>query len=800
MLITHPDDIFTNFSPDLLEILKVAVEKAKLFNSPYIDPDHIFLAILEAPSGFNLIEHTGMDAKKIQDEVFKDVPRGDFHGQGEFSSVSMELFQKALEIAKSEKKDYLEPHHVILQIIKDNKTVASKVLQENKIDEDKIKKAAEELAKKSESETEEGSGEEDKKTEGQNDAGHQTKSELETYTIDLTAKAKAGQLDPVLARDAEIERVMEILTRRTKNNPVLIGEAGVGKTAIVEGLAQKIASGQVPDQLKNKRVLILDLSLMVAGAKHRGEFEERLEKVIKEIKAAAGSIILFIDELHTIMGAGAGEGSLDAANILKPSLARGEMQTIGATTIKEFRQYIEKDAAFERRFQRVMVNEPTIEQAILILNGIKSKYEEHHKVKIPEESVEAAVKLSERYISDRFLPDKAIDVIDEAGSKIELKNINPRDVTVNLVKEIVSATSGIPITKLDQDESSVLLNLEDLIHKRLVDQENAVKVICEAIRRNRAGLKNPKRPVGSFIFMGPTGVGKTQLAKTLAEVLFGKEDKMVRIDMSEYMEKNSTARMIGAPPGYVGYEEGGQLTEAVRKNPYSVVLFDEIEKAHKDVFNIFLQILDDGRLTDNKGRTVDFKNTIIICTSNVGTELIQKSNIDDPNLQKQLMNVLLETFRPEFINRFDEVVTFRGLRPQDMAQIAAVMIKDIEDLLKEQKITLEISERAKLKLAEIGYDAVYGARPLRRIIQREIENPLSLLMIKETVKENQSLLVDLDKDQKFIFYNNEKANPAPQPPKPEEKKPTDQTEQNFLRDETKQDETNDKMAEQATSE
>jgi ATP-dependent Clp protease ATP-binding subunit ClpC len=757
MLITQSEDIFTNFSPDLLEILKGAVEKAKLFNSPYIDPDHIFLAILESPTGFILFEKCNVDAKKIQDDVFQKIPRGDFHGQSEFSSASMELFQKALELAKSESKDYLEPYHVIIQIIKDNKTAASKVLTENHIDEDKIKKAVNELKKDQGLEDE---TQLNKETQDQKDGAKISKSVLETYTTDLTAKAKAGQLDPVLARDNEIERVMEILTRRTKNNPVLIGEAGVGKTAIVEGLAQKIASGQVPDPLKNKRILILDLTLLVAGAKHRGEFEERLEAIIREIKAASGSIIIFIDELHTIVGAGAGEGSMDAANILKPSLARGELQTIGATTVKEYRQYIEKDAAFERRFQRVMVNEPTIEQAIEILNGIKSKYEEHHKVKIPAEAVEAAVKLSERYISDRYLPDKAIDVIDEAGSKIELKNINPRVVSVDLVKEIISSASGISITKLDQDESLILLQLENLIHKRLIDQENAVKVICEAIRRNRAGLKNPKRPVGSFIFMGPTGVGKTQLAKTLAEVLFGAEDKMIRIDMSEYMDKNSTARMVGAPPGYVGYEEGGQLTEAVRKNPYSVVLFDEIEKAHKDVFNIFLQILDDGRLTDNKGRTIDFKNTIIICTSNIGTEIIQKSNINDPNLQKQLMNILLGTFRPEFINRFDEIVVFRGLRPQDIVDIAEVMIKDIEELLKEQKITLSVTERAKLKLAEIGYDPVYGARPLRRVIQREIENPLSVLIIRGIVKENQSLLIDLGPQQKFEFYNN--PNPRPQ--------------------------------------
>ena len=762
MLISRGNDVFSNFTPELLEVVSASVDQAKLFNSPYIDPDHVVLATLESQKGMSLIKQCGADAKKVQDEIFRQIKKGDFHGQGEFSSQSMGLFEDALKLAKSQGDNFVDLPHFLEQIIKDNKTISAKVLRENKVDEAKLQRVWQELKKEDKAKGDLDIS--DKDISDKKEGGKATKSVLEIYTIDLTAKAKAGMLDPVLARDKEIERVMEILARRTKNNPVLIGEAGVGKTAIVEGLAQKIASGQAPEALQNKRLLILDLSLLVAGAKHRGEFEERLEKIIKEIKAAAGTIILFIDELHTIVGAGAGEGSLDAANILKPSLSRGEMQTIGATTVKEYRQYIEKDAAFERRFQRVMVNEPSIEQAITILNGVKVKYEEHHKVKIPESAAEAAVKLSNRYIADRFLPDKAIDVIDEAGSKIELKNITPREVTVDLIKEIVSSASGIPITRLDQDETSILLNLEKLIHRRLIDQEKAVKTVCEAIRRNRAGLKNTKRPVGSFIFMGPTGVGKTQLAKTLAEVMFGAEDKMIRIDMSEYMEKNSTARMIGAPPGYVGYEEGGQLTEAVRKNPYSVILFDEIEKAHKDVFNIFLQILDDGRLTDNKGRTVDFKNTIIICTSNIGTEIIQKSNINDSNLNKQLMNLLLETFRPEFVNRFDEITIFRGLRPEDMIAIAQVMVLDIEDLLKEQKISLVITDRAGKKLAEIGYDPVYGARPLRRIIQKKIENPLSLLIIQNIVKEGQSIIVDLDQNQQFAFFNNPNA-PKPSPAK-----------------------------------
>ena len=756
------EDIFARFSPETIEAIKGATEKAKQFNSPYIDPDHIVLSLLEAMDVFSLVEASGVDAKRVQDELFSKLERGEFTGQPEFSSKSKQLFDEAKISADGDKSEFVTPSHIFAALLNHDDWVSAQVLKQNGLD---IKKLKDTQAKVSEKKaTELGENEQAVKDEAHDkELTRGKKSVLDAYTIDLTAKAKEGKLDPVYERDAEIERVMEILTRRSKNNPILIGEAGVGKTAIVEGLAQKIADDKVPDPLKGKRILVLDLALLVAGASHRGEFEERMEKLISELKASTRNIILFVDEFHTLVGAGSGEGSLDASNILKPAMARGEIQTIGATTIKEFRQYIEKDAAFERRLQKVMVEEPSAEQALNIVKGIQQKYEEHHKVKILPQAVEAAVKLSERYISDRFLPDKAIDVIDEACAKVVLKNMNPREVTEDLVKQVVSNLSGIPIERLTQNEAKILLNLEDTVHKRLIDQEPAVKAVSEAIRRNRAGLKNPKRPIGSFIFMGPTGVGKTELAKTLAEIMFGADDKMIRIDMSEYMEKNATARMIGAPPGYVGYEEGGQLTEAVRRNPYSVILFDEIEKAHRDVFNIFLQILDDGRLTDNKGRTIDFKNTIIICTSNVGTELIQKTNVNDPKLHKMILGELMRYFRPEFINRFDETIVFRGLLPQDMEGIVEIMVRDITKLLSEQKIAITISPLARKKLAEIGYDPVFGARPLRRVIQKEVENPLSMSIIKGEIKIGQAVLVDVDQSGKFTFKTDSNLDPPPPP-------------------------------------
>lgn len=740
------EDPFARFSPEAIGVVKEAVDKARLFSSPYVDPDHIALALIEDGAIFNIIEQSGADAKKIQDEIYSKLSRGEFSGDPQFSSKSKKVLSQASQFEQQEGV-FVSTVDIFKALLSDKESVANTVFAQNKIDVKKI----EDLSKRTIAE--QGAKDGSQAVEGATDPKDvkRSQSALEIYTTDLTKKARDGKLDPVIARDKEIERVMEIISRRTKNNPVLVGEAGVGKTAIVEGLAQKIAKGDIPAPLKEKKVLVLDLSLLVAGAAHRGEFEQRMQQLLKELKASEGQVILFIDEVHTIVGAGAGEGALDASNILKPPMARGEIQVIGATTVKEYRQYIEQDAAFERRFQKVMVNEPLAEDAVKMVEGIKAKYEEHHKVKIPVESVESAVKLSQRFISDRFLPDKAIDVIDESCAKVVLKNINPAVASEDVIKEVISDWSGVPVSRLSEDESAILLKLEDKIHERYVDQEPAVGAVCEAIRRNRAGLKNPKRPIGSFIFLGPTGVGKTELAKTLAEVMFGSEEKMIRLDMSEYMEKNATARMIGAPPGYVGYEEGGQLTEAVRKSPYSVVLFDEIEKAHKEVFNIFLQILDDGRLTDNKGRTVDFKNTIIICTSNIGTELIRQSNINDPSLQKMVMDELLKDFRPEFVNRFDDISVFRALMPGDMVLIVDVMVKQMSKLLAEQKISIEISQNAKIKLGELGFDPVYGARPLRRVLQKQIENPLSTAIIKGEVKEDQAVFVDLGQDGNFTF-------------------------------------------------
>jgi C-terminal, D2-small domain, of ClpB protein./UvrB/uvrC motif./ATPase family associated with various cellular activities (AAA)./AAA domain (Cdc48 subfamily). len=636
----------------------------------------------------------------------------------------------------------------------------------------------------------------------------------------LTNLAHEGKLDPVIGREKEIERVIQILSRRTKNNPVLIGEPGVGKTAVVEGLAQRIVEGNIPELLKNKRVVTLDLSGMVAGAKYRGEFEERLKSVMSEIKQA-GNVILFIDEMHTIVGAGAAEGAIDASNILKPALARGELQTIGATTLDEYRKYVEKDAALERRFQPVMVGEPSVEEAIQILFGLRDRYEAHHKVRITDEAIRAAVTLSDRYISDRYLPDKAIDLIDEAASKVRLqafttppdlkkleeeledvrkekeeavmnqnyekaaemrdkeqrikdqieqekekwKNKNAADAEIvgeEEVAQIVSSWTGIPVKKLTEEESERLLKMEDILHQRVIGQSEAIGAVSRAIRRARAGLKDPKRPIGSFMFLGPTGVGKTELSKALAEVLFGDEDAMIRIDMSEYMERHTVSRLVGSPPGYVGYEEGGQLTEQVRRKPYSVILLDEIEKAHPDVFNILLQILEDGRLTDAKGRTVDFRNTVVIMTSNVGAHTIRKQktlgftatdlgvNSEYEKMKENIMEELKKTFRPEFINRLDEIIVFHALEDKDLRKIVDLMLNNVIKRLEEKEIYVEVTDSAKEHMTKEGFDPIYGARPLRRVIQRALEDNLSEAIIAGKVKVGDKVLVDVE-DGKLVF-------------------------------------------------
>jgi len=628
-------------------------------------------------------------------------------------------------------------------------------------------------------------------------------------------------LDPVIGREKEIQRVIQVLSRRTKNNPVLIGEPGVGKTSIAEGLAQEIQAGNVPELLKDKKVITLDLSGMVAGSKFRGEFEERLKNTMEEIKED-GNIILFIDEMHTIIGAGGAEGAIDASNILKPALSKGEIQAVGATTIDEYKKHIEKDAALERRFQPVLVEEPSVEDTVAILKGLRDKYEAHHKVKITDEAIEAAAKLSYRYVADRFLPDKAIDLIDEASSKARLKQstapsdlnklekeleelkkqkeeaINTQNfekaaeyrdkekkvkekleekrknwdekkssregsITEEDIANIVSSWTGVPVEKMDTTESDKLLHLEDTLHKRVIGQHEAVDSVSRAIRRARVGLKDPKKPIGSFIFLGPTGVGKTELTKALAEAIFGDEEALIRIDMSEYMEKHSVSKLVGSPPGYVGFDEGGQLTEKVRRKPYSVILFDEIEKAHPDVFNILLQLLDDGRLTDSKGRTVNFKNTLIIMTSNVGANTIRKQNVlgfstsqedeekdEYENMKKNVMDKLKDTFRPEFLNRLDEVIVFHSLTKKDIKEIVNLMIKNLQNRLEELGMTIEVGEDAKMFLAEEGYDPTFGARPLQRTIRKRIEDALSEEILRGTVKKSDSIMVTFDEDKKEL--------------------------------------------------
>ena len=642
---------------------------------------------------------------------------------------------------------------------------------------------------------------------------------LDKYGRDLTSMAKEDRLDPVIGRKKEIERVIHILSRRTKNNPVLIGDPGVGKTAIVEGLAQRIVQGLVPETLNGKRVVSLDISLMLAGASHRGEFEQRLKKTIEEVINARGQIILFIDELHTVIGAGAAEGAIDAANMLKPALARGELQAIGATTLDEYRQYVEKDAALERRFQPVLVTEPTLDDTIEILKGLRSKYEKHHQVRIDDEAIVAAGELSDRYIADRFLPDKAIDLVDEASAKVRLaavkepENLKQVEDELKMAKagqirsaskpekdrlqkridelekvkseltelwlrtkmeeipvvrkaeiaEIVSSMTGIPLSELSEEEKEKLSKLEERLHQRLVDQEEAVSSVAQAIRRSRAGLKDPRRPIGSFLFLGPTGVGKTELTKALAEVLYGSEDLIVRVDMSEFMERHTVSRLIGAPPGYIGFERGGQLTEVVRRKPFSIVLLDEIEKAHPEVFNVLLQIMEDGRLTDGRGRTVNFKNTIIVMTSNVGSETINKETIGFnqtgtkkkeegiyEKLKERVLSSLKEAFRPEFLNRIDEIVVFHPLSRENIKLVTDRLIAQTSKLLAQRQLTLEVSEKARNWLVKNGYDPNFGARPMRRLIQKEIENAISTLIIDSKIKEGEKLLVEVEKDKIVI--------------------------------------------------
>jgi ATP-dependent Clp protease ATP-binding subunit ClpC len=805
--------MFGRFTERAQKVLALAQEEAIRLGHNNIGTEHILLALIREGEGIaaKALMALGLGPEKIQKEVESLIGRGqEVSHTIHYTPRAKRVIELSLDEARKLGHSYVGTEHILLGLIREGEGVAARVLNNLGVSLNKARQQVLQLLGSNESVSgHSGSG-----------ASHVSTPTLDSLARDLTAIAREGRLDPVIGRSKEIQRVIEVLSRRTKNNPVLIGEPGVGKTAIAEGLAQQIVNNEVPETLRDKRVMTLDMGTVVAGTKYRGEFEDRLKKVMDEIRQA-GNIILFIDELHTLIGAGGAEGAIDASNILKPALARGELQCIGATTLDEYRKYIEKDAALERRFQPIYVDEPTVEESIQILKGLRDRYEAHHRVSISDEAIIQAVKLSDRYITDRFLPDKAIDLIDEACSKVRLRSFTapPKlkeleqkleeirkekdaavqsqefekaaslrdmeqrlreeleetkrawkekqgqensEVTVEDIAMVVSSWTGIPVSKLAQTETERLLKLEEILHSRVVGQDEAVKAVAKAVRRARAGLKDPKRPIGSFIFLGPTGVGKTELARALAEAMFGDEDALIRIDMSEYMEKHSTSRLIGSPPGYVGYEEGGQLTEKVRRKPYSVVLLDEMEKAHPDVFNILLQVLEDGRLTDSKGRTVDFRNTIIIMTSNVGADALKRNkyvgfSVQDEDqkykdMKGKVMDELKKAFRPEFLNRIDEIIVFHSLEKQHLKQIVRLMADTLIKRLKEQDIELELTDAAIEKIASEGYDPEYGARPLRRALQKHIEDRLSEELLKGTIAKGQKVIVDV-KDGEFVVLS-----------------------------------------------
>jgi len=790
-------NMFNRFTERARKVILLAKEEAKRFNHDYIGTEHILLGLIREGEGVAaaVLQNLGLSSDQIRLEVEKLVQLGPstiVSGDIPFTPKAKKVIELAMDEARNLGHNYIGTEHLLLGLIREGEGIAAQVLVNLGLDLGKVRQEVMELLGSS--------------TPGYtvSPATPKTKTPaLDAFGRDLTQLAKDNKLDPVIGRKDEIERVIQILSRRTKNNPVLLGEAGVGKTAIVEGLAQKIMKGDVPELLKGKRVIILDLALMVAGTKYRGQFEERIKAVMDEIRRSE-NIIIFIDELHTLVGAGGAEGAIDASNILKPALARGEIQCIGATTLDEYRKYIEKDAALERRFQTIVVEPPSIEETIEILKGLRDRYEAHHKVKYSDEALEAAAKLSERYISGRYLPDKAVDLIDESGSRARLmvlttppnlKEVEEKIETLRREKEaavkgqdfekaaglrdqeresrselertkrqwskakaeaqpvvgpediayIVSKWTGIPLARLEEQEMQKLLRMEDELHKRVVGQQEAIESIANAIRRSRAGLKDPRRPIGSFVFLGPTGVGKTLLARALAEFLFGDEEAIIQVDMSEYMEKFNVSRLVGAPPGYVGYEEGGQLTERVRRRPYSVVLLDEIEKAHPDVFNLLLQVLEEGRLTDSFGRKVDFKNVVLIMTSNIGAELLRKQgslgfqapkeDVTYQDIKEKLLEEVKRTFKPEFLNRIDDIIVFRPLTRQDLQQIVEYEIEDVKHRLKERQVEIELTAEAKEFLIEKGFDQVYGARPLKRTIQRYLEDPLAQEIITGRLRE-----------------------------------------------------------------
>ncbi|WP_251197542.1 ATP-dependent Clp protease ATP-binding subunit [Anaerotardibacter muris] len=815
---------FDKFTDKARKVLVLAQEEARGLHQPYVGTEHVLLALLKEEDGLaaQALERLGVHYEATVAAIRRLVTideSTDVSGHLSFTPRVKRVLENSLREAMQMGQSYISTEHLLLGIIRENEGTAIEVLERMGVSGDDLRAALNDLVGQS------------SVFAGQNFDPQAAPSDsvLKEFSVDLTKKAADGKLDPVIGRAGEIERVMQILCRRQKNNPLLLGEPGVGKTAVVEGLAQLIVADQVPDILRNMRLVTLDVSALVAGSKYRGEFEERLKKCIKEVEQA-NDIILFIDELHTLIGAGAAEGSMDAASILKPPLSRGEIQIIGATTLDEYRKHLEKDSAFERRFQTVVIKEPNEEQAVRIMEGLRDKYEEHHHVHFSDDALQAAVSLSDRYIQDRFLPDKAIDVLDEAGARMRIRNMvlpdelqelddklrqlraekdsaiadqdferaaDVRDreakvreerkkaqadweektqkiineITVEDIADVVSMTTGVPVSNLTEAETEKLLRMESVLHERVIGQDEAVTALSKAIRRSRSGLKDPKRPAGSFIFLGPSGVGKTELSKTLAEFLFNSQDALISFDMSEYMEKHTVSRLIGSPPGYVGYDEGGQLTTAVRQRPYSVVLFDEIEKAHPDVFNILLQILEEGRLTDAQGRMVDFRNTVIIMTSNVGAREITAttplgftsgggSGMDDGEIKTRVMSEVKRLFRPEFLNRIDDIIVFKSLTEDEIVEIVDLMVADLRDRLIEQNMTINMSDAANRYIAKEGTDLSFGARPLRRAIQRLLEDPISEQILEGKWTSGSVIDVDVD-DEKLVFKQGSGLIPAP---------------------------------------
>jgi ATP-dependent Clp protease ATP-binding subunit ClpC len=798
--------MFGRFTERAQKVLALAQEEAIRLGHNNVGTEHILLGLIREGEGIaaKALQVLGLGSEKIQKEVETLIGRGQESVQTiHYTPRAKKVIELSMDEARKLGHSYVGTEHILLGLIREGEGVAARVLNNLGVSLNKARQQVLQLL---------GSNESSSSHRGS--SANANTPTLDSLARDLTAIAKEGSLDPVIGRAKEIQRVIEVLSRRTKNNPVLIGEPGVGKTAIAEGLAQQIINNEVPETLRDKRVMTLDMGTVVAGTKYRGEFEDRLKKVMDEIRQA-GNIILFIDELHTLIGAGGAEGAIDASNILKPALARGELQCIGATTLDEYRKYIEKDAALERRFQPITVNEPTKDESIQILQGLRDRYEAHHRVTITDEAIDASVQLSDRYISDRFLPDKAIDLIDEAASKVRLRSYTAppnlkelehkleevrkekdaavqsqefekaaslrdseqrlreelektkdvwkekqgkenTEVTPEDIAQVVSSWTGVPVSKLAQEETERLLKMEEILHDRVIGQAEAVTAISKAIRRARAGLKDPKRPIGSFIFLGPTGVGKTELARAVAETLFGDEDAIIRIDMSEYMEKHTTSRLVGSPPGYVGHEEGGQLTEKVRRKPYSVILLDEIEKAHPEVFNILLQVLEDGRLTDSKGRTVDFRNTVVIMTSNVGASTLKRNRSlgfavhsegqKYNDMKSKVMDELKRSFRPEFLNRIDEIIVFHSLEKEHLLKIVRLMSDSLKKRLSDQGIHIELTQAALEKITDEGYDPDYGARPLRRALQRKIEDRLSEELLKGNINKGQTVKIDVEQN------------------------------------------------------